>query len=63
MLYKAKRKIDEAKVKLRAKMKHPFRVMKHPLGYVNTRFRGLAKSTVQLTTLYALSKRRILRRQ
>lgn len=52
MFYKAQLKIERAKVKLRGIVEHPFRVMNHPLGYVNTRFRGLAKNTAQLKPLY-----------
>ena len=41
-LYKAKRKIEKAKAQGRAKVEHPFRVIKRQFGYVRTRFRGLA---------------------
>ena len=54
-LYKAKRKIEKAKAQVRAKVEHPFRVIKRQFGYVKTRFRGLAKNTAQLVTLFALS--------
>ncbi|WP_313225351.1 IS5-like element ISPst5 family transposase, partial [Stutzerimonas nitrititolerans] len=42
-LYKAKRKIEKSKAQVRAKVEHPFRVIKRQFGYVKTRFRGLAK--------------------
>jgi len=54
-VYKAKRKIEKAKAQVRAKFQHPFRVIKRLFGYVKTRFRGLAKNTAQLVTLFALS--------
>jgi IS5 family transposase len=54
-LYKAKRKIEKAKAQVRAKVEHPFRVIKRQFGYVKTRFRGLNKNTAQLVTLFALS--------
>ena len=54
-LYKAKRKIEKAKAQVRAKVEHPFRVIKRQFGYMKTRFRGLAKNTAQLMTLFALS--------
>ena len=54
-LYKAKRKIEKAKAQVRAKVEHPFRVVKRQFGFVKTRFRGLAKNTAQLVTLFALS--------
>ena len=41
-LYKAKRKIEKTKAQVRAKVEHPFRVIKRQFGYVKTRFRGLA---------------------
>jgi len=52
-LYKAKRKIEKAKAQVRAKVEHPFRVIKRQFGYVKICFRGLAKSTAQLVTLLA----------
>ena len=55
VLYKAKRKIEKAKAQVRAKVEHPFRVIKRQFGYLKTRFRGLAKNTAQLVTLFALS--------
>ncbi len=54
-LYKAKRKIEKAKAQVRAKVEHPFRVIKRQFGFMKTRFRGLAKNTAQLVTLFALS--------
>ena len=61
-LYKAKRKIEKAKAQVRAKVEHPFRVIKRQFGYVKTRFRGLAKNTAQLVTLFALSNLWMVRR-
>ena len=61
-LYKAKRKIEKVKAQVRAKVEHPFRVIKRQFGYVKTRFRGLAKNTVQLVTLFALSNLWMARR-
>ncbi|AKF52681.1 Transposase [Pseudomonas syringae pv. syringae HS191] len=54
-LYKAIRKIEKAKAQVRAKVEHPFRVIKHQFGYEKVRFRGLAKNTAQMVTLFALS--------
>ncbi|EWC38920.1 IS5 family transposase [Pseudomonas aeruginosa] len=61
-LYKAKRKIEKAKAQVRAKVEHPFRVIKCQFGYVKVRFRGLAKNTAQLMTLFALSNLWMARR-
>ncbi|MCT6720807.1 transposase [Acidovorax sp. K2F] len=40
---------------IRAKVEHPFRVLKQQFGYVKVRYRGLKKSTAQIVTLFALS--------
>jgi IS5 family transposase len=50
--------IDQAeklKAGIRAKVEHPFRVVKRQFGYVKVRYRGLKKNTAQLLTLFALS--------
>jgi IS5 family transposase len=39
---------------VRARVEHPFRVIKRQFGHVNTRYRGLAKNRAQLFTLFAL---------
>ena len=41
--------------RIRAKVEHPFRVVKRQFGYVKVRYRGLKKNTAQLVTLFALS--------
>lgn len=61
-LYKAKRKIEKAKAQVRSKVEHPFRVIKRQFGYIKVRFRGLAKNTAQLVTLFALSNLWMARR-
>ena len=38
-----------------AKVEHPFRVIKRQFDLMKVRFRGLAKNTAQLITLFALS--------
>ena len=43
------------KAGVKAKVKHPFRVIKRQFGHVKVRYRGLKKSTHQLMTLFALS--------
>ena len=62
VIYKTKRKIEKTKAQLRSKVEHPFRVIKRQFGYVKTRFRGLAKNTAQLVTLFALSNLWMARR-
>ena len=46
---------EHTKASLRAKVEHPFRVVKRQFGHVKVRYRGLAKNTAQLKTLFALS--------
>jgi len=46
---------EQLKASVRAKVEHPFRVIKRQFGYVKVRYRGLAKNTAQLITLFALS--------
>ena len=48
-------KLETAKAQIRAKVEHPFRVIKCQFGYRKTRYRGLVKNTVQICTLFALS--------
>ena len=40
---------------MRAKVEHPFRVIKRQFGLMKVRFRGLAKNTAHVVTLFALS--------
>ncbi|MDO9235638.1 MAG: IS5 family transposase [Aquabacterium sp.] len=47
--------IERIKGSIRAKVEHPFRVLKRQFGYVKVRYRGLKKNTAQITTLFALS--------
>ena len=48
-------KAEKLKAGIRAKVEHPFRVVKRQFGYVKVRYRGLKKNTAQLITLFALS--------
>ena len=57
------RKIEYAKSQVRAKVEHPFRVIKRQFGYTKVRFRGLAKNTAQQVTLFALSNLWMARKQ
>jgi IS5 family transposase len=43
-------------------VEHPFRVIKRQFGHVNVRYRGMAKNTAQLHTLFAPSNRWMVRR-
>ena len=46
---------EKLKAGVRAKVEHPFRVIKRQFGHVKVRYRGLKKNTAQLFTLFALS--------
>jgi IS5 family transposase len=48
---------------VRAKVEHPFRVIKRQFGHVKTRYRGLAKNRAQLFTLFALCNLFLVRRR
>ncbi len=48
---------------MRAKVEHPFRVIKRQFGYTKVRYRGLAKNTAQVLTLFALSNLWMKRKQ
>jgi len=48
-------KIEHAKASLRARVEHPFRVIKRQFGFLKTRYRGLLKNTAQIVTLFALA--------
>lgn len=46
--------INHLIAKVRAKVEHPFRVLKRQFGYIRTRYRGLPKNRAQLFSLFAL---------
>jgi transposase, IS5 family len=46
--------LECVKAGIRAKVEHPFRVIRRQFGYTKVRYRGLKKNTAQLTTLFAL---------
>ena len=48
-------KLEQTKARIRAKVEHPFRVIKRQFGYAKVKYRGLAKNTANLITLFALS--------
>jgi IS5 family transposase len=48
-------KLEKLKAHIRAKVEHPFRVIKCQFGYRKTRYRGLAKNAMQICTLFVLS--------
>ncbi len=54
---------ERYKASLRAKVEHPFRVIKRQFGYMKVRYRGIAKNAAQVLTLFALSNLWMVRRQ
>ena len=54
---------ERFKASLRAKVEHPFRVIKRQFGYTKVRYRGLAKNTAQVLTLFTLSNLWMVRRR
>lgn len=56
-------KIEYLKASVRAKVEHPFRVIKQQFGYAKVRYRGLAKNTARLTMMFALSNLWMARRK
>ncbi len=48
-------KIEKLKSRIRAKVEHPFYWVKVHFGHRKTRYRGLAKNTAHLYSLFALA--------
>lgn len=55
--------LEQAKARIRTKVEHPFRVIKRQFWHVKVRYRGLAKNTAQLHTLFVLSNLWMVRRR
>ena len=47
--------LEKAKAQMRAYVEHPFHVVKNLFKHRKARYRGLAKNTAQLHTLFALA--------
>ena len=63
---RAKAKVQKTeflKASVRAKVEHPFRVIKRQFGLAKVRFRGLSKNTAHVITLFALSNLWMARKQ
>jgi IS5 family transposase len=59
----AAKKREHGKASVRAKVEHPFRVIKRQFGLTKVRFRGLVKNTAHVVTLFALSNLWMARKQ
>jgi IS5 family transposase len=55
--------VEAAKAHIRAKVEHPFRVIKQQFGFQKTRLRGMAKNSSKVKVLAALSNLFLARRQ
>jgi transposase, IS5 family len=56
-------RVEKMKASIRAQVEHLFRVLKRQFVFIKLRYRGLAKNTVQIVTLFALSNLWMARRQ
>lgn len=54
--------LEQLKASLRAKVEHPFHVVKNLFRHRKTRYRGLAKNVAQLFTLFGLANLMLARR-
>ena len=54
--------LERAKAQVRARVEHPFHVLKNIFRHRKTRYRGLTKSTAQLHSLFALANLFLARR-
>lgn len=54
--------LERLKAQVRARVEHPFHIIKNLFRYRKTRYRGLAKNTAQLHTLFTLANLVIARR-
>jgi IS5 family transposase len=55
--------IERAKASIRAKVEHPFHIIKNRFGLKKLRYRGLEKNTAQLYTLFGLANLFIAKRR
>ena len=55
--------LEKLKASIRAKVEHPFRVIKCQFGHRKVRYRGLAKNTSQLLVMFAMSNLWMVRKR
>jgi IS5 family transposase len=58
-----KEQLEKLKAGIRAKVEHPFRVIKCQFGHRKVRYRGLAKNTSQLLVMFAMSNLWMVRKR
>lgn len=54
-IHRAKIQIEHLKASIRARVEHPFRIIKCQFGFTKTRYRGLMKNDGKLAMLFALA--------
>jgi IS5 family transposase len=55
--------LEKAKAQIRARVEHPYHVIKDLFGYRKVRYKGLAKNTAQLFSLFAMANLYIARKR
>jgi IS5 family transposase len=55
--------LETLKARVRAKVEHPFRVIKIQFGFIKARYKGMAKNRAQLHMLFALANLYMIRRR
>ena len=55
--------IEQAKASIRAKVEHPFHVVKNLFAHRKARYRGLLKNTAQLFTLFGMANLMIAKKR
>lgn len=56
-------RLEQIKARVRAKVEHPFHIVKNRFGMKKVRYRGLAKNTAQFFTLFGLANLVIAKRR
>lgn len=56
-------KLEQTKASIRAKVEHALRDIKRQFGFVKVKYRGLAKNTANIMTLFALSNLWMVRKR
>jgi transposase, IS5 family len=62
-LTRAQKLINTLRSKVRARVEHPFNVVKRLWGFTSVRYRGLAKNAARAYTMFALANLYLVRRQ
>jgi len=62
LLKELTQQLEKLKAKMRARVEHPFHIIKNLFRHRKTRYRGLAKNTAQLHSLFALANLVLVKR-